>query len=430
MHRPMQNPFLRPLLLTGCLALALSLHAQEPLPHWTHYRGSNLDGISPETGLPVSWDESTHVAWKIPIPGRGWSSPVVFGSQVWLTTEENREMRAICIDFQTGAILHDRVVFHPDTLYRKHSVNTYATPTPAIEKDFVYVHFGRYGTACLDSRSGEILWKREDMQCEHIQGPGSSLLIYKDKLIVHMEGSDIQYIVALDKRTGETLWRTERPRELWDPMEYIGKKAYITPIIVNVEGRDVMISNGSAACIAYDPETGKEVWRIIQGEDSTISMPVESNGIVYFYTAYVTAPDGEKYAELLAVDPRGQGDIGATNILWRVRSPILQLSTPVVVEGLLYTVDSRGLLSCLDAVTGETVWSEKLKGKYNSSPVFADGYIYLGSTSGNTLVFKAGRTLEMVSENPLDGEIWATPALTGGAILMRTSSFLYKITAG
>ncbi|MEN8230666.1 MAG: PQQ-binding-like beta-propeller repeat protein [Bacteroidota bacterium] len=406
-----------------------SLNAQEPLPHWTHYRGSNLNGISSGTGFPVTWNDSTHVKWKTAIEGKGWSSPVVYGDQVWLTTEKEKEMRAICIDSRSGEILHNRVVFNPDTLYRKHSVNTYATPTSAIEKDFIYVHFGRYGTACLDTRSGETVWERTDMQVEHLQGPGSSLRIYKEKLIVHLEGTDIQYITALDKKTGKTLWKTHRPAELYNPLDPIGKKAYITPIIINVNGRDLMISNGSAVCIAYDPETGKEVWRIIQGEDSTISMPVESNGIVYFYTGYVTGEDGKKYAELFAVNPNGEGDIGDSNILWRVKSPILQLLTPVIVDGLLYTVDSKGLLSCLEGETGETIWSKNLKGKYHSSPVFANRYIYISSTRGRTVVIKAGRELQIVSENTLDGEIWATPALTDGAIFMRTSKYLYKIAS-
>lgn len=344
-----------------------------------------------------------------------------------MTTEEDREMRAICYDLQTGELLFNPLVFNPDTLYRKHSINTYATPTPAIEEDFIYIHFGRYGTACLDSHTGETVWKRTDMQIEHIQGPGSSLLLYKDKLIVHMEGTKLQYIAALDKETGETLWKTYRPKKIYDPLKPIGKKAYITPLIVNVNGRDLMISNGSAVCFAYDPDTGEEVWYIIQGEDSTISMPAESNGVVYFYTGYVTGDDGERYAELLAIDPDGDGDIGASNIRWRVKSPILQLPTPLVVKGLLYTVDSKGLLSCLDATSGKTVWSKKLKGKYHSSPVYANGHVYISSTKGNTLVLEAGEELTIVSENSLDGEIWATPALTAGAIIMRTSKFLYKI---
>ncbi len=416
-------------LLLCSVTLTSLLTTQGQVPQWTHFRGSNLDGISEEQGLPVSWNDSTSILWKTGIGGKGWSSPVVFGNQAWLTTATGGgdELRAVCVDFQTGKILHNLVLFTPDSLFRKHAINSYATPTSAIEEGYVYVHFGRYGTACLDSGTGKTVWMRTDLQCEHIQGPGSSLLLYKDKLIVHMEGSDIQYIVALDKRTGKTIWRTERPKELYDPMDYIGKKAYITPIVINVNGKDLMISNGSAACIAYDPETGKEVWRIIQGDDSTIAMPVESNGTVYFYTAFVTDENGEKYAELLAVDPDGQGDIGASNILWRRKTPILQLLTPVIWDGLLYTVDSKGLLICMDAQTGKTVWSEKLKGKFHSSPVYADGYIYISSTKGKTLVLKAGPQLEIVSENTLDGEIWSTPAFTGGAILMRTSKFLYKI---
>jgi outer membrane protein assembly factor BamB len=414
------------LLLTCSFYLS---QAQEQIPEWTHFRGTRLDGISRERDLPKTWNDSTHIQWKTAIEGQGWSSPVVLGNQIWLTTatEGGLEMRALCLDFSTGELIHNRVVFTPDSLYRKHAINSYATPTPAMEEGFVYVHFGRYGTACLDVRTGETIWERTDMQCEHIQGPGSSLLIYREKLIVHMEGSDIQYVVALDKRTGKTLWQTERPAEVYEHLEYIGKKAYITPIIVNVDGRDLMISNGAAVCIAYDPETGEEVWRIVQGEDSTISMPVAGEGLIYFYTGFVTPPDGRKYAELLAVDPRGSGDIAATNIRWRLPSPILQLLTPIFVDGLLYTVDSKGLLSCLDAKTGASVWTLKLKGKYHSSPVYADGHIYISSTRGETLVFKTGRELKQVAENRLEGEIWATPAITGGAILMRTSELLYKI---
>jgi outer membrane protein assembly factor BamB len=157
-------------------------------------------------------------------------------------------------------------------------------------------------------------------------------------------------------------------------------------------------------------------------------MPVESEGIIYFYTGFVTGKDEKKYAELLAVNPDGKGDIGSTNIIWRLQSPILQLLTPTVVDGKLYTVDSKALLSCLDAGSGETIWSEKLKGKYYSSPVYADGYIYISSIRGNTLVFKTGPQAELVSENSLKGEIWATPAVTGGAILMRTSEYLYKLS--
>ncbi len=410
------------------LLVSCGLWSQEP-GSWTHFRGSKLNGISTEKGFPSTWNDSTNIAWKIRETGKGWSSPLVFNDQVWFTTanQESREMRAVCVDLKTGNKLHDQLIFQPDKLYRIHAVNSYATPTPAIEDGYIYLHFGRYGTTCLNTATGEKVWERTDLQCEHIQGPGSSLMIYKDKLIVHLEGTDVQHIMALDKRTGETLWIAERPRELYDPMADIGKKAFVTPIVVNVKGRDLLISNGSAVCCAYDVLTGKEVWRIAQGEDSTISMPVEGDGTVFFYTSFVSGEDGRKYAELFAVDPDGNGDTGKTHIRWRMKAPILQLSTPVFVDGQLYTVDSRGELSCLDALSGEIIWSEKLKGKFHSSPIYADGLLYISSTRGETLVYRAGPEPELLAKNILEGEIWATPALSGGAILMRTSEYLYKI---
>lgn len=396
---------------------------------WTHFRGSNLDGISLDKSAPLSWTETENIAWQSAMEGRGWSSPVVFKDQIWYTTAtpDGKEMFAVCTDFNTGQNLFNITVFQPDTIYRKHAINSYATPTPCIEKNYVYVHYGRYGTACLSTETGLVIWSRTDLQCEHIQGPASSPILYKDMLILHMEGTDVQYIIALDKSSGETVWKTDRPKECYDPLEWIGKKAYTTPLVVEVSGKDLLISNGAAVCIAYDPETGKEIWRIVQGEDSTIAMPSEEDGIIYFYTSFVTPPGGDPYAELLAVDPDGKGDIAASNILWRVRFPVLQLLTPLVKDGLIYTVDSEGTLLCMDAKTGETVWSEKLKGKYNSSPVYIAGHIYFNSIRGETLVIKEGRELKMVAQNSLDGEIWATPAVVNGAILMRTSKYLYKI---
>ncbi len=425
----MHNLFKILFIISALLISSCSLQTRPNQGEWTHFRGSNLDGISYDKSAPVSWSDSINITWKAKIEGRGWSSPVVYDNQIWCTTAtaDGKEMYAICTDFNTGQNLFNVKVFQPDTLYRINAINSYATPTPCIEADFVYVHYGRYGTACISTGTGEIIWKRMDLQCEHVQGPGSSPIIYKDMLILHMEGTDIQYIVALDKTSGETVWRTERPQECYDPLEWIGKKAYITPLIVDVNGRDLLISNGSAVCIAYDPDTGIEVWRIVQGEDSTIAMPVEEDGIVYFYTSFVTPPGSDPYAELMAVDPDGQGDIAITNILWRIKSPVLQLLTPLVKDGLLYTVDSKGTLLCIDAKTGETIWSERLKGKYHSSPLWVAGNIYISSTRGETLVIKEGRELEIVSSNTLEGEIWATPAVVDGSILMRTSNYLYKI---
>ena len=325
--------------LLGLILLSSGLCAQDP-GSWTHFRGSGLDGISPEKGFPLAWNDSLNIGWKIPEWGKGWSSPVILGNQVWFTSadRQSREMRVFCADLESGEILHNRLLFQPEKLFRIHAVNSYATPTAAIESGYVYVHFGRYGTACLKSSTGETVWKRTALQCEHIQGPGSSLMIHEDKLIVHLEGIDKQQILALDKHSGKTIWIAERPSDIYDDMAPIGKKAYVTPIVMQVNGQKLLISNGSRACMALDPETGQEVWRIIQGDDSTISMPVEGDGLVYFYTSFITGEDGRKYAELFAVNPDGKGDIGDTHIHWRMKAPILQLSTPVYVDGLLYTM--------------------------------------------------------------------------------------------
>jgi outer membrane protein assembly factor BamB len=189
----------------------------------------------------------------------------------------------------------------------------------------------------------------------------------------------------------------------------------------------MLISNGSAACMAYDPFTGKEIWRIIRGEDSTISMPFTEQGLVYFYTGFITSPEKDRFAELMAVDPDGTGNIIDTHLKWRKKTPILQLSTPVIKEGYIYTVDTKSILMCLNAKTGETVWSKRVIGKYNSSPVYADGKLYFSSTRGETLVIREGTQLEILAANKLEGEIWATPAIVDNNLLIRTSEFLYRI---
>jgi outer membrane protein assembly factor BamB len=413
------------IIISALLFFSQELSAQQS---WTHFRGNNLDGISEATSCPIKWTPDSAIVWKTKIHGRGWSSPVVLNDQIWMTTAttDGKEMSAVCVDFRSGELQKDVVVFRPDSVERKHDINSFATPTPCIEEGFVYVHFGQYGTACLRTSDASVVWQRSDMYCKHVQGPGSSPVIYKNMLILHLEGTDRQRIIALDKATGATVWETERPADLYNKLEPIGKKAYITPLIINVNGRDLMISNGSAVCIAYDPMTGKEVWRVAQGEDSTISMPVTDGKLVYFYTGFVTKGD-DRYAELFAVDPSGSGDVTSTHIRWRMEAPILQLSTPIVKDGLLYTVDTKNIIMCIEATSGEIVWSTRAKGKFNSSPVFAAGNIYFCSTTGETTVIKAGREYVKLAANKLEGEIWTTPVVTKNALIIRTSEFLYAI---
>ena len=397
--------------------------------NWSHFRGSRLDGIARDSKIPVKWNDTLNILWKVPVKGKGWSSPVVWNDQIWLTTAtpEGKEMNALCYNLKNGKEMFNIKLFQQDKIYTKHDLNTYATPTPAIEPGFVYIHFGTSGTACLRTNDGKVVWKRNDLNCEHVQGPASSPVIYKNMLILHLEGTDVQYIVALDKSTGKTIWKSDRPKELYDKLQPIGKKAYITPIIITVNGKDLLISNGSAACIAYDIKTGKEVWRVVQGEDSTISMPVFEDGIVYFYTSFVTQTSGEQYCELFAVDPTGSGDVTSTHIVWRFKEPVLQLLTPVIKDGLIYTINTKNQLNCLDAKTGSVIYTRRMTGKYNSSPFCAGGYVYFTSVNGETTVLREGRRLDIAARNKIDGEVQATPAISGNKLIIRTSSNLYCI---
>ncbi len=403
------------------------LNAQQE--DWTHFRGSNLDGISADEKAPLRWNDSLNIAWRVKVPGKGWSSPVVSGNQVWITSAsvDGSQMYGRCYDFNSGKELFAIKVLEPAKVDTKHDLNSYATPTPCIEGGFVYLHFGTYGTACLRTSDGSVVWKRTDLKCEHIQGPASSPILYKNLLILHLEGSDVQYLIALDKGTGKTVWKSDRPKDLWDKLPAIGRKAYITPLIVNINGHNLLISNGSAACIAYDPETGAEVWRVTGGEDSTIAMPVSENGIVYFYTAFFTPAKGEQYCELLAVDPSGHGDVTASKVLWKLKSPVLQLLTPLVKKGLIYTVDTKNNLQVIDAVSGMIISTKRLTKKYQSSPVYAAGKIYFTSVDGETMIISEG-AMSVKSVNRITGKVFATPAIVRESVVLRTENELMRIT--
>ena len=315
----------------------------------------------------------------------------------------------------------------PESVSRKHSLNTYATPSPCIEKGFVYVHYGSIGTACINTVNGTVVWTRTDIKCEHVQGAGSSPVLYGNLLILDFEGTDVRFLIALDKSTGETVWKTERPKEPYEPMPVIDRKAYSTPLVLNVKGRDMLIANEAAVTIAYDPLSGEEIWRVVRGAQSTIAMPFSEGGKVFFFTGYMVKEDGKQFSELLAVNPDGKGDITGTNILWKKETERLQLLTPVIKNGLIYTVDTRNTMMCLSAVTGEELWSRKLKENFNASPVYVNGKIYFCSFRGYILIIKEGRDFEVVAQNNMNEQIWATPAVLRNSILLRTDSHLYRI---
>ena len=423
-----KSVILHSLLFVFFLFAAKQVSSQEK--NWTQFRGSNLNGMAISENIPLKWDESV-IKWKTEIHDKGYSSPVVYNNQIWVTTAttDGKKLYAVCLDYQTGKIIYDLLVFTPEVVEGKHSLNTYASPTPCIEKDKVYVHYGSMGTACINTADGSIVWKRTDLKCKHVQGPASSPIIYKNMLILHFEGTDVRFIVALDKTNGQTIWRSDRPAEPYEPLQEIGRKAYITPIIVNVKGRDMLISDGSAVCIAYDPNTGREIWRVVDGAESTIAMPFTENGVVFWYAGYMVADDGSKYTNMLAVNPDGSGDITRTNVIWKKRDELSRNHslTPVIKDGLIYTVNTFNKLMCIDAASGEEVWSKHLLSNYDASPIYINGNIWFFSVKGEVLTIKEGRKYEVIASNKMESGIWATPAVLRNSIIVRTQNYLYRI---
>lgn len=417
------------LLFFSLVIFVQCVNAQEK--NWTHFRGTGLNGIVSSGKIPFVWNSST-MKWKTDISALGHSSPVVYDNQIWITaaSADGRELYAICSDFETGKILYNIKVFVPAEVISKHSINTFASPTPCIEKGFVYVHYGSLGTACIRTSDGTIVWKRDDFKCNHVQGPGSSPVIYKNLLILHFEGTDVRYIVALDKATGRQVWRTDRPAEPYVSLPSIGKKAYITPLIINVKGKDLLISNGSAVCCAYEPLNGNEIWRVVRGAESTVPMPVSENGIVYFYTGSMLNSDGSTFTELLAVNPDGVGDITKTNILWTKRDEQVQtqILTPVIKNGLIYTVNSRNFLMCIDALTGKELYAERMRANFYASPIYLNGNIWFFSIKGEVIAIKAGGSFNVVARSQMDSGIWATPAFVRNSAIVRTEKYLCRIS--
>ncbi len=424
-------PFFLSLILLAFGALAVRAD-------WPEFRGPWGDGhvAAPgdthPIGLPLHWSETNNVKWKTEIPHRGWSTPVVMGGQVWLTTatEDGHDFFAISVDAESGKIRFNEKVFHsdnPEPLGNGASMNCYATPSPVIEPGRVYVHFGSFGTACLDRETGKVLWKRNDLPCRHYRGPSSSLITFQNLLILTMDGADLQYHVALDKKTGETVWKTFRS-VVWNdenvpgPMARDGdlRKAHSTPLIVNAAGKAQMLSAGAKAAYGYDPRTGRELWKVQYPDWSVAPRPLFDPGLAFIVT-------GLMKKELWAVKTDGQGDVTDTGVVWKLKTHVGKYASPILVDGLIYTAAEESFVTCVEAATGQIVWTERIGGKYAASPIFADGRLYFFDQEGTTRVLKPGRTLEILATNTLADGFMASPAVAGKAFFLRTKTHLYRI---
>jgi outer membrane protein assembly factor BamB len=402
-------------LLVGWLILA----AVAETKHWPQFRGPNGDGTSAATGLPQEWSESKNVRWKTAIHDKGWSSPVVWGDQIWLTTakEDGHELFALCIDRASGKIIHDiklRDVAEPQYC---HPTNSFASSTPAIEAGRVYLHFGVHGTFCLDAGTGSTLWSRTDLECNHHRGAGSSPVLFENLLIVPFDGFDVQYVVALDTRTGKTVWKRDRNID-YGTNNGDAKKAYGTCALVQVNGRPLVVSPSSGATIAYDARTGEEVWRVRSGGMNVSARPLIGKDRLYVHS-------GEGGFRLFALRPDGEGDITTSHVDWKYNKVVPARPSQLLIGDLIFMVNDAGIVSCVDAKVGEQVWQHRLGGTFTASPIFADGRIYLSNDAGLTTVIEPAREFKLLTENQLDDGCMASPAVTGRSIILRTRTHLY-----
>jgi outer membrane protein assembly factor BamB len=379
---------------------------------WPEFRGPTGQGHSDERGLPLTWSENKNVRWKTAIPGRGWSSPAIQGERIWLTTatEEGKSLRAVSIDLKTGSILRNVEVFRLKSAGPLHSKNSLASPTPVLEGDRVYLHFGAHGTACI-TQSGEVVWKTRLDYDNGQHGPGGSPVIYDDLLIVSCDGQSAQFVAALDKQTGKVRWKKSRA----------GAQAYTTPLVVRLPAGDQVISPGAFRAVAYEPRTGRELWQVTYGDGfSNVPRPVFGHGLAFICTGFMQPA-------LLAVRVDGRGDVTRSHVAWTLKRGVSLTPSPLLIGDELYLVSDNGVASCLDAKTGSLHWQSRLGGNHSASPVYADGRIYFLSEEGESVVIAPGKQFKALAKNQLDGQTLASMAVSGGSIFVRSQTHLYRL---
>lgn len=401
--------------------IVLFVAMASPAEDWWQFRGPTGQGAWDGGPLPTEWGPTRNVAWKQEIPGEGWSSPVVADGRVYLTSAvagpgeaKDWSLQALCLDAGTGSTLWKTEVFRVDAKKAYvHGKNTHASPTPLVEGGRLYVHFGSYGTACLDL-SGKILWRSTEVKYNPVHGPGGSPVLVGDALVFSCDGGDSAFVAALDRNTGRLLWKT--PRSVNPPKKF----SFSTPLPIEVNGRKEVVSPGSGMVGAYDPKTGEEIWRVRYDGYSVIPCPVYAQGLVFLSSGF-------DKPQMLAIRPDGKGDVTDTHVVWRTAKGAPLTPSPLAVGDELYLISDGGVASCLDARTGRPYWQHRLEGHYSASPVYGDGKIYVQSEEGTGTVLRAGKEFAEVARNPFDERSLASYGVARGALFIRTARHLYRI---
>ena len=411
--------FARLSLATTVLSLAAAtLRAGES--EWPQFRGPAGQGISAAVNVPVDWNATTHVAWKVALPGRGWSSPVLSKGRLYLTSAiegADTTLHALCLDAADGHTLWDAEVFQPEpaSVRAIHQKNSPASSTPIVTGERLYVHFGHMGTAALDL-TGKVLWRQNALTYPPVHGAGGSPILVNDALVFSCDGERDPFVAALDVATGAIRWKT--PRNSPAKKQF----SFSTPLAITVGGVQQIVSPGSGLVGGYDVRDGRELWRVGYGEGySVVPRPVFAHGLLFVSSSFDSP-------SLYAIRPEGAtGDATATQIAWTARKGAPHTASPLVLGDEIYFVSDAGIAACADARTGEVHWSERLGGGFSASPVAAEGRIYFQNETGVGYVVKAGTKFELLATNDLAERSLASYAVADGTLFIRTEKQLWKI---
>jgi outer membrane protein assembly factor BamB len=400
--------------LAFVVAFALSLTPVARAQDWPQWRGPRGDGTSSETNLPTTWSETENVHWKVEVSGTGHSSPIVVGDKVFLTTALEKEQKRllICFDRRDGKRLWDTVVLSAP-LEGKHQLNSYASATPASDGERVFVSFlekPKIELVCYDL-AGKELWRKSPGEFHSVHGFCSSPVIYKDLVILNCDQDADAWIVAYDRKTGEERWRTDRPNKT---------RSYCSPLIADLAGKTQMVLSGSKSVASYDPATGKQYWVMDGPTEQFVASLVHTQGVLF-----VTG--GFPQLHILGIDPSGSGNVTKTHILWRDHRGVSYVPSPVAHDQWFFIVSDGGVGSCFEAKTGKILWKQRLGRHHSASGVCAGGNVYFIDDDGTTHVLKAGPAFEVISENVLGENAYASPAISRGQIFIRTSQHLWCI---